>query len=82
MSGFGFYLTKKNDHLISMGNFHLISKMMFFLIQDLINVLFLTSENTISRIIYSLFRERQTIFIIIFRTKFVVKCATKILKID
>ena len=45
------------------------------------NVLFLTSENEISRIIYSLFRDRQIVFIIIFSTKFVVKCATNILKI-
>ena len=43
-----------------------------------ISVLFLTSENEISGIIYSLFRGRQNIFKIIFGTKFVVKCATKI----
>ena len=40
-------------------------------------MLLLTSENEISMIIYSLFRGRQKIFTIIFRTKFVVKCATK-----
>ena len=44
------------------------------------NVPFWTFENEISRIIYSLFRGRQNIFII-YITKFVVKCATKILKI-
>ena len=42
---------------------------------------FLTSSNEFSGIIYSLFRERQNIFLTIFSTKFVVKCATKILKI-
>ena len=45
------------------------------------NVLFLTSENETSGIICSLFRARQTISFAIFSTKFVVKCATKILKI-
>ena len=45
------------------------------------NVLFLTSDNEFSGIIYSLFRGRQTIFLTIFSTKFVVKCATKIFKI-
>ena len=45
------------------------------------NVLFLTAENEILRIIYSLFRDRQNIFIKIFSTKFVIKLATKILKI-
>ena len=46
-----------------------------------LNVLFLTSENAISRIIYSLFRGKQNIFSTIFSTKFVVKYPTKILKI-
>ena len=41
------------------------------------NVLFLTSDNEFSGIIYSLFRGRQNIFLTIFSTKFVVKCATK-----
>ena len=45
------------------------------------NVLFLTSDNEFSGIIYSLFRGRLNIFLTIFSTKFVVKCATKILKI-
>ena len=44
------------------------------------NVLFLTSDNEISGIMDSLFRGRQNIFII-FSTNFVVKCATKIVKI-
>ena len=47
-----------------------------------INVLFLTSENEISGIIYSLFRGRQNIFLTIFSIKLDVKCATKILKIS
>ena len=45
------------------------------------DVLFLTSGNEILGVIYSLFRGRKTIFLAIFSTKFVVKCATKILKI-
>ena len=44
-------------------------------------VLLLTSENDISRIIYSLFKGRQNIFLTLSSTKFVLKCATKILKI-
>ena len=44
------------------------------------NVLFLTSDNEFLGIIYSLFRGTQNIFLTIFSTKFVVKCATKILK--
>ena len=47
----------------------------------LFTVLFLMSDNEISEIIYSLFRGGQNIFLTIFITKFVVKCATKILKI-
>ena len=42
---------------------------------------FLTSENEISGISDSLFRVRQNIFLTIFTTKFVVKCAINILKI-
>ena len=42
---------------------------------------FLMSDNEFSGIIYSLLRGRQTIFLTIFNTKFIVKCATKILKI-
>ena len=38
-----------------------------------VNVLFLTSETEISGIIYSLFRDRQNIFLTIFCTKSVVK---------
>ena len=45
------------------------------------NVLFLTSNNEFSGIIYSLFRGRQNIFLTIFSTKFVVKCAITNLKI-
>ena len=45
------------------------------------HVLFLKSDNEFSGISYILFRSRQNIFITIFGTKFVVKCATKILKI-
>ena len=41
-------------------------------------VLLLTYENEILAIIYSLFRDRQNIFLAIFSTKFVIKCATKI----
>ena len=44
-------------------------------------LLFLTSENEISWIIYSLFSGRQNIFLTIFSAKFAVKCATKKLKI-
>ena len=44
-------------------------------------VLFLNSENKVLGIIYILFRGRQIIFLI-FTIKFVVKCATKILKIN
>ena len=51
------------------------------ILNSLSNVLFLTSDNEFSGIIYSLFRGKQNIFLIIFSTKFVVKCATKILKI-
>ena len=41
------------------------------------NVLFLTCDNEFSGKIYSIFRGRQNIFLTIFSTKFVVKCATK-----
>ena len=41
------------------------------------NVLFLTFDSEFSGIMYSLFRGRQTIFLTIFSTKFVVKCAAK-----
>ena len=40
-------------------------------------MLFLTSDNEFSGIIYSLFRGSQNIFLTIFRTKFVVKCEKK-----
>ena len=40
------------------------------------------SEKVISGIIYSLLKVMQNIFLTIFSTKFVVKCATKNLKID
>ena len=43
-----------------------------------VNVLFLTSVNEFSGIIYSLFTGMQSIFLTIFSTKFVLKCATKI----
>ena len=52
------------------------------LLHDHFNVMFLTSDNEFSGIIYGLFRGRQNIFLTIFSTKFVVKCATKILKIS
>ena len=45
------------------------------------NVLFLTFDNEFSGIIYSLFGGRQNIFLKIFSTKFVIKCAAEILKI-
>ena len=45
------------------------------------NMLFLASDNEFSGIIYSLCRGRQNNFLTRFSTKFVVKCATKILKI-
>ena len=45
------------------------------------NVLFLTSDNELSRIMYRLFGGRQNIFLTIFCTKCVVKCVAKILKI-
>ena len=44
-------------------------------------VLFLTSDNEFSGIISTLFRDRQKHFLTIFSIKFVIKCATKILKI-
>ena len=44
---------------------------------DQTNVLFLTSDNEFSGIIYSLFRGKQNIFLTRFSTKFIVKCATK-----
>ena len=44
-------------------------------------MLFLMSDNEFSGIIYSLFRGRQNIFLTIFSTKFVIKCATEILKV-
>ena len=37
-------------------------------------MLFVTTENEISWIIYSLFRGKQTIYLTLFSTKFVVKC--------
>ena len=45
------------------------------------NVLFLTSDNEFSGIVCRLFTGRQNIFLTIFSTKIVVKCATKNLKI-
>ena len=45
------------------------------------NVLFLSFDNEFSGIMYSLFGGKQNIFLTIFSTKFVVKCAAKILKI-
>ena len=42
------------------------------------NVLILTSDNEFWARIYSLFRGRQNIFLTLFNTKFVVKCAKKI----
>ena len=45
------------------------------------NVLFFTFDNEFSVIMYSLSGGRQNIFLTIFSTKFVVKCAAKILKI-
>ena len=45
-------------------------------------MLFLTSDEDVLGIIYSLFTGRQNIFLTIFSIKFVVKCATKILKIS
>ena len=45
------------------------------------NVLFLTFDKEFSGIMYSLFGSRQNIFLTIFGTKFVAKCAAKILKI-
>ena len=47
-------------------------------VEEITNVLFLTSENEISGIIYRLFRGKQNIFLIIFNTKFVLKCAAKL----
>ena len=44
------------------------------------NVLFLTSESAISGIMYSLLWGRHNIFLTLFITKFVVKCATKFWK--
>ena len=44
-------------------------------------VFFLTSENEIAGIIYSLFRGRQNTFLTVFSTKCVLKYATKNLKI-
>ena len=45
------------------------------------NVLFLNFDNEFFGIMYSLFGGRQNIFLTIFITKFVVKCAANILKI-
>ena len=45
------------------------------------NVLFLTSDNEFSGIIYSLFKGRQNIFQTIFSNKFVIQCATRSWKI-
>ena len=45
------------------------------------NVLFLTFDNEFSEIICSSFEGRQNIFLTIFSTIFVVKCAANILKI-
>ena len=44
-------------------------------------MLFLTFGNEFSGIMYSLYGGRQNIFLTIFGTKFVVKCAAKNLKI-
>ena len=44
------------------------------ILQCIANVLFLTSDNDFLRIMYSLFRGRQNIFLKIFSTKFVVMC--------
>ena len=45
-------------------------------------LMIVTSENETLGIIYSLFRGKQNIFLTIFSSKFVVKCATKTLKIS
>ena len=47
-----------------------------------INLLFLTFDNEFSGIMYSLFGGRQNNFLIIFGTKFVLKCPAKILRIS
>ena len=44
-------------------------------------MLFLTFVNEFSGVMYSLFGGKQNIFLTIFSTEFVVKCAAKILKI-
>ena len=44
-------------------------------------MLFSTSANTNPQIIYSLFRGKQHIYLSIVRSKYVVKCISKILKI-
>ena len=45
------------------------------------SVLFLAFDNEFLGIMYSLFGSRQNIFLTVFSTQFVVKCAAKILKI-
>ena len=44
-------------------------------------MLFLTVDNEFSGIMHSLFGDRLNIFLTIFSTKFVVKCAANVLKI-
>ena len=51
------------------------------IVRQLTNVLFLTTDDGFSGIMYSLFEDRKNIFLTIFSTKFVAKCAAKILKI-
>ena len=46
-----------------------------------LNVLILTFGHEFSGIIYRFFRGKQTIFLTVFCTKFVIKCAAKVLKI-
>ena len=59
----------------------LISTFIVCCLDRLTNVLFLTFDNEFLGVICSFFRGRQNIFLSIFSTKFVVKCATKVLKI-
>ena len=48
---------------------------------SVINLLFLTFDNGFSGITYNLFGGKQNIFLTIFSTKFVIKCAANKLKI-
>ena len=48
----------------------------------IINIIILTFHIKFSRIKYSLFGDRQTICLAVFNTKFVVKSAVKILKME